>query len=582
MNQKTRAVLAGSAAIALTMGLAACGDKKTEGGVEGKFNAALESAFNPSDKTGGTVKLANADDWDSLDPGDTYYAYSWNFLRLYGRSLLMFKPAPGDESNKLVPDLAEDLGKSSDGGKTWTYKIRKGVKYDDGTEVKAQDVKHAVLRSIDKQVLPRGPQYFESFLDLPKDYKGPYKSKGVNTDQAIETPDDHTVVFHLKKPSGDFDYLAMLPQTVPVPEAKDTGTKYKDKVAATGPYMFDTVEPGKSFSLKRNPNWEKATDPNRLALPDRYEVALKVNPDDLDNRIQSGDIHADVQGTGVQTAMLSRVVGDPRLKDRTDNPTLGRLWYTSIISTVPPLDNVECRKAIMYAADRTAYQGAYGGELAGGEIATTLMPPVIPGYEKFDLYPAGPDNKGDLAKAKEALTKCGKPDGFETKMAYRGDRKKEKDTAEALQQSLKRAGIKLTLTPYPSGDYFTQYAGNPGFVKRTGIGMATNGWAADWNTGYGFLSQIVDSRVILPAGGSSNLSVRFPEIDKMIDEALVEQDEAARNKLWAEIDKKVMEQAVILPGVYAKSLLLRPKGLTNVFVSEAFGMYDYLAPGVAS
>ncbi|GGK43803.1 peptide ABC transporter substrate-binding protein [Pilimelia terevasa] len=579
MNHNIKGILAGTAAIALTAGLAACGDKKNDT-AEGEFNAALTQVFNASTEKGGTVKLANGDDWDSVDPGDTYYGYSWNFLRLYGRGLLMNKPAPGKESNDLVPDLAEDLGKATDGGKTWTYKLRKGMKFEDGTEIKAADVKYAVLRSFDKVVLPHGPQYFEQFLDTPRGgYKGPYKDPKADT-KFIETPDDYTIVFKLKQAFADFDYLAALPQTVPVPQAKDTGAKYKEKVVSSGPYKFEKYEVGKSFSLVRNDQWD-SSDPNRKALPDRYEVSLKVNPDDLDNRIQSGDIDIDVQGTGVQTAMLGRVVGDPKLKARTDNPTLARHWYTSIPSTVPPFDKVECRRAVIYAADRTAYQASYGGELAGGEIATTVMPPVIPGFQKYDLYPAGPDNKGDLEKAKEELTKCGKPGGFEINMAFRSDRAKEKATAEALQESLKRVGIVLNLKPYPSGDYFSQYAGNPGFVVSNKLGLVTNGWGADFNTPFGFLSQIVDSRVILPGGGSSNVSVRSPEIDKMIDEAVVEQDKNKQYELYAAIDKKVMEEAFILPGVYAKSLLLRPKNLTNVFVSDAFSMYDYLSLGVA-
>ena len=82
--------------------------------------------------------------------------------------------APGTASNELVPDLAEGLGTTDDGGKTWTYKIRKGVKYEDGTEVKAKDVKYAVLRSIDKETFPNGPAYFEGYLNLPAGYKGPH------------------------------------------------------------------------------------------------------------------------------------------------------------------------------------------------------------------------------------------------------------------------------------------------------------------------------------------------------------------------------------------------------------------------
>ncbi|MBM7771341.1 peptide/nickel transport system substrate-binding protein [Actinokineospora baliensis] len=590
MNSK-RLVTAVAAGAAVVMGLSACGGgtSSSGGGTTGgsggtntpAFNAALTNTFNPSDKKGGIVKIANAGTWDSLDPGETYYGYSWNFLRLYGRSLVMFKPAPGGGSNELVPDLAEKLGEPSDGGKTWTYKLRAGIKYEDGTPVTSKDVKHAVLRSTDKETFPNGPAYFEGYLALPEGYKGPYKSKDVNTDSAIETPDDQTIVFHLKAPFGGFDYFAQLPQTVPVPEAKDTGAKYREHVIATGPYKFDKNEIDKGFNLVRNDQWDQSTDPNRKALPDGYQVSMNVNADDIDNRLISGDLDIDIAGTGVQPASLSRVLGDPALKANADNPTIARLWYTSINPTVAPFDNKACREAVEYAADRTGYQTAYGGAFSGGDIASTLLPSQIPGAQKFDLYPAGADNKGDVEKAKAKLQECGKPDGFETNISYRAERPKEKATAESLQQSLGRVGIKLTLKAFPQGDYFSQFAGNPPYVKANGLGLSVNGWGADWNDGFGFLSQIVDSRVIRETGGSSNTSVRIPDVDKMLDEAIGETDKAKREGMWGAIDKRVMEEAVILPGVHAKSLLVRSKKLTNVFISEAYGMYDYLSIGVA-
>ena len=577
----------GAAGVALALSLSACAGGTTDTPDTGSagstttdaFNAAMGKVFNPSEKKGGIIKFAHESAFDTLDPGETYYGYSWDFLRVYGRSLVMFKPAPGKASEELVPDLAESLGVPSDGGKTWTYKLRKGVKFEDGTEVKAADVKYAVLRSTDKATFPNGPAYFEAMLALPKDYKGPYKSKGMNTDSAITTPDDYTIVFHLTAPFAGFDYLAQLSQTIPVPEAKDTGAKYKEHVISSGPYMFATYAADKSFTLKRNPNWDQATDPNRKALPDGYDVQLNVNAEDIDNRLISGDVDVAMVGTGLTTASQSKVLSDPALKARTDNPVNARLNYTSINPTVKPLDNIECRKAIEYAMDRTSYQTAYGGAFSGGDLATTIMPPMIPGYQKFDLYPAGADGKGDVAKAKEALTKCGQPDGFATNIAYRNERPKEKATAEAFQQALEKVGIKLTLKGYAQGDYFSSYAGNPPYVKANNIGLALNSWGADWPDGFGFLSQIVDSRVIRETGGSSNTSVRIPEVDTLLDQAANELDLAKRNAVWGQIDKRVMEEAVIYPGVYAKALLMRGKALTNVFVNESFGYYDYLAMG---
>ncbi|WP_283136839.1 ABC transporter substrate-binding protein [Rhizohabitans arisaemae] len=577
---------------ALTLGLSACGTggEEPKQGTQGsatapasqkaEFNAALNGVFNPSTKKGGTLKFANSGEWDSLDPADTYYGYSWNFIRLYGRALVMFKSAPGEEGNTLVPDLAENLGTPSADFKTWTYKLRAGVKFEDGTPITSKDVKYGVMRSVDRETFPNGPTYLGDMLNWPKDYKGPYKSKGVDVSSAIETPDDQTIVFHLKQGYSGFDYLTQMPVTMPVPEAKDTGAKFQEHVISSGPYMFEKNEIGKGFSLVRNPHWDAATDPNRPALPDRIEVQLKVNADDLDNRLISGDIHVDVTGVGVQPAALSKVLPDPALKAQSDNPTIQRTWYTSIPTTVPPLDNIDCRKAIMYAWDRTAYQTAYGGEFSGGQIATSLLPPTVPGYQPVDLYPAGADNKGDVAKAKEHLTKCGKPDGFETNIAYRAERPKEKAAAEGLQQSLGRVGIKLTLKPFPQGDYFSLYAGKPPYVKDNKLGLTLNGWGSDYPEGYGFLQQIVDSRVIRETGGSSNVSIRIPDVDKLIDDSVKEADIKKREPIWAAIDKRVMEEAVVIPGLWAKALLLRGKGVTNVFVSSSQQMYDYVAMGV--
>src|SRR5215213_11113293 len=141
-NTRWRVLAALGTVAALT--LSACGGGSSDGdgdggGASAKANAAVSGVFNSSDKKGGTIKFANSGDWDTLDPGETYYGYSWNFARLYGRSLLMFKSGVGKEGNQLVPDLAEAAGQASDGGKTWTYKLRQGVKFDDGTEVTSAD-----------------------------------------------------------------------------------------------------------------------------------------------------------------------------------------------------------------------------------------------------------------------------------------------------------------------------------------------------------------------------------------------------------------------------------------------------------
>jgi peptide/nickel transport system substrate-binding protein len=579
------AVAAVAVGTALVLGLTACSGSSNSSSTgsttaTAAYNAGVGKFFNASNTKGGTLRIANAADWDSLDPADTYYAYTWDFIRLYGRSLTTFGASAGAAGSKLVPDLAESLGVSSDGAKTWTYKIRKGVKFEDGTTVTSKDVKYAVERSLDKDTFVNGPTYLNDFLDL-QGYTSPYKDTSADKLglKAIDTPDDSTIIFHLKTAFSGFDYFAMMPATIPVPQAKDTGTKYKEHVVSTGPYKFETNNLGKNFTLVRNTAWDASTDPIRKALPDRIEVSLNVNANDIDNRLLAGDLDIDVAGTGVQPATQSKVLVDANLKKNADSAQNARLWFTVLNSDVAPLDNIHCRKAVLYAADHQGYQRAYGGEV-GGDIATNLMPPVIPGAKSVDLYNVKSKPTGDIDTAKSELQQCGQPSGFATNISYRAERPKEKATAESLQQSLAKVGIKLTLKPYPTSDYAKLYAGKPDFSKTNKLGLKIYGWAADWPDGFGFLQQIIDSRVIRAAGGNTNMGIKLPEVDALVDQALQTTDTTAREAIWAQADQKVMESAEVLPGIWARGLLYRPPNMTNVGVTDGYGMYEYTAIGV--
>ena len=243
------------------------------------FDAAVAAIANPSTKTGGTLRLASAYSLDSTDPGNTYYPDAMNAISLYGRSLTMFKPVPGQAGTELVPDLAESLGQASDSGKTWTYRLRDGVKFQDGARITAADVKYAVLRSMD-DAFGNGPTYFDTMLDLPAGYKGPYKSP--EREHGLGHPRRRTTARSCSISSSRtaaFDNLAQLPETVPVPGPRTPSPKYRYAVISSGPYQFESATDTK-IVLVRNPNWDPATDPNRKALPDRYELAFELSAAD--------------------------------------------------------------------------------------------------------------------------------------------------------------------------------------------------------------------------------------------------------------------------------------------------------------
>lgn len=574
-----------AALTAAALGLSACsgggsgGGTSTGGGGGGgaEANAGVGKVYNPSDAKGGTIRFAISEDWDSVDPGDTYYGLSWNFLRNYTRTLVTFKGSP--DAPKLVPDLATSLGKPSDNATTWTYTLRDGIKFQDGTPITSKDIKYAVARQLDKTTFPNGPTYFNDLLkDIPKGYSV-YQTKDLGALKSIETPDDKTIVFKLVKPFAGFDYVAQLPATAPVPQAKDTGAKYKTQVVSSGPYKFQSYQAKKRYVLVKNDQYDPATDPEsgRKQLADQLTVDLAVNAADLDQQLQAGSLDIDLAGTGVQSQTQAQILANPNLKKNTDLAAAARTWFAVLPYNVAPMDNVECRKAVLYAASAEGYQRAYGGA-TGGDIATSLLPPMIPGHVEYDPFGKKAQPQGDPAKAKEALANCGKPGGFETNIAFRVDRPKEKATAESLQQSLQAAGIKTTLKGYPTGDYFKLYAGKPDFVKANNLGILVYGWMADWPDGFGFLQQIVDSRSIRPAG-NTNLGIKLPQVDALIDKALVTTDEAARNQIWGEVDKLVMDNATVIPGVWSKGLVYRPPHLTNMYINPAWGQYDYASIG---
>ncbi|MFC5754421.1 ABC transporter substrate-binding protein [Actinomadura rugatobispora] len=573
---------AAAGAVALSLGLSACGGGDDDQGSGTKVsNAAIGKVHNASDKRGGTLKMATSSDIDSTDPGNMYYAWANNFTRLYSRMLLTYPAKPGPEGFKPVPDVAEALGTPNAEKTEWTYKLRRGLKYEDGSEIRAKDVKYAVARTFDRGVLRNGPSYFSQLLDADG-YKGPYKDKNLDNFKGVSTPDDYTLVFHLKDPFAEFNELVTFSgQTAPVPQAKDQGERYGLHPFSSGPYKWQAdYQPGKGGTLVRNDQWDQSTDPNRKQLPDQIQLIAGMNQDELDNQLLAGQIHVDLPGTGVADNGRKTLLSSADHRNNADNPPGGFTWYLPI--NIKQIPNIDCRRAIVWATNRDALWRAYGGDV-GGELATSIMPPNIEGRQKGnDHYTkAQVGYTGDVAKAKEALTKCGQPNGFETKMVYRSDRLKEKAVAEAMQASLARVGIKLTLQGYPANTYTNDQFGSPSFVAKEKIGLGTYGWHADWPTGYGYLQALTDGKAIVDSGNANPSEWDDAQINKQWNDVVKVQDPAQRAQVYNQIDDKFREQALALPNVYAKSLLFRPSTLTNVFFHEGFGMYNYSTLGLS-
>ena len=195
----------------------------------------------------------------------------------------------------------------------------------------------------------------------------------------------------------------------------------------------------------------------------------------------------------------------------------------------------------------------------GARSPPTCCRRSIPGCAEVRPLQRRPNNTGDLDAAKEELQACGKPNGFTTNISYRAERPKEKATAESLQQSLAKVGIKLTIKPYPQGDYFKLYAGKPDFAKKNNLGLMVYGWGADWPDGYGFLAAD-RGQPRHPGPAATRTSASRPGGGQHARPgAWARPTRRSAKRSGAQIDRKVMDDAYILPGVWAKALLYRPQ-----------------------
>ncbi len=593
--RKSKLIAAVASAIAVATAASACGSSSSgaANSSASSFNAGMTTTVNPSSHQGGVLRMALISDWDSMDPGNTYYAFSWDFVRLYGRSLVTWKQAPGSDGLQLVPDLATDTGEVSADGLTWTYHLRDGATYQDGSAITAADVKYAVERSnFGQDTLENGPNYFATILQDNTHYKGPYLDKNpADGVSGIEVDGTDTIKFHLTRKFSDFPELAALPSTVPVPRAKDTGANYFKTILSSGQYEISSYTPGKEAVLVPNQNFKSSSDPDGIhkVTADKIDVQLNVNQDQIDQELLHGQLDVDLDGTGVGTTAQSQILANPTLKAQADDGFTNALTYMTINTQVKPFDNIDCRRAIEYAVDKTTVQSALGGSLGGGDIASTLLTPDMAGYAQSNRYPT-PGNQGDPQQAQQELNTCkqAEPNQFndngslDVKLSARADRPKEVNSAIAIQAALKLAKINVEIEKYPSDKYFSYFAGNDSFMKSNKIGLSMMKWGADWPDVYGDLDQVVTADGIHAGGGSTNLGdYSSQQVTQLFNQYLSSTDAATRVKLSSQIDQQVMDDAAVVPLTYNKALVYHPANVTNWYEQPSFGMPDFSVLGVS-
>ncbi|MEU9557832.1 ABC transporter substrate-binding protein [Streptomyces fumanus] len=587
---RRKQALAAAAVVAALLTTAACGGGDSDNGGSKNGAAGFDAANNKvaqasEAKKGGELKFASAQDADSWDTTRGYYGFMWNFSRYYSRQLVTNATEPGKAGAGVTPDLATGLAKVSDDGKTYTYTLRDGITWEDGKPITSKDIKYGIERVWAQDVLSGGPTYLKEVLDPKGEYEGPYKDKSKDKLglKAIETPDDKTIVFKLPKANSDFEEMLALTSASPVRQDKDTKSKYGLHPFSSGPYKFQSYSPGKDLVLVRNTEWKQESDPVRKAYPDKISIKFFSNANDLDARLIAGDYDLDLAQTGMSPQ--GRTTALKQHKGNLDNPVSGYIRYAVFPQSVKPFDNEHCRKAVIYGADHVSLQTARGGPVAGGDIGTNMLPPSVPGAEgqKYDPYEmAGANKNGNVAKAKEELKACGKPNGFKTTIAVRNNKPVEVATAESLQASLKKVGITVDIDQY-DGAQTPGIIGSPSNVKKKGYGIIIMGWGPDFPSVQGYGLPLWHSDYILDSGNNNYALIKDKTIDGLFEDYVNTLDEAGKEKIATEINHKVMEGGYYLPFVFEKFLNWRSSRLANVYTTDGYsGMYDFVNLGLKS
>ncbi|EPH40542.1 putative Glutathione-binding protein GsiB [Streptomyces aurantiacus JA 4570] len=553
---------ASASLVVLASGAAACAgpkDKNDAGGGDGK------------PRQGGTLTVLNSDPQSDFDPARLYTSGGGNVPSLVFRTLTTRNREDGAEGAKVVPDLAESLGKPSENATVWTYKIKKGLKFEDGSPVTTKDIKYGIERSFAAE-LSGGAPFLRDWLIGGDKYQGPYKDKkGL---KSVETPDDRTIVFRLNKPVGDFDYVATQTSFAPVPKAKDKGTKYEEHPVSTGPYkVVKNSGDGERLQLERNPHWSAATDAERKAYPDRIDVRSGLNSSVINQRLsasQGADAAAVTTDTNLGPAELAKVSGDKKLAAQVGTGHFGYTNYLAFNPKVKPFDDPKVRQAVSYAVDRTSVVNAAGGSSLA-EPATTFLPNQKSfGYTKFDHFPAGAS--GNPKKAKELLKEAGHKDGLTITLTHSNAKNFETgpEIATALQDALKKAGITVKLQGLEDNDYEDKV-----HDAKDEPGLFLAHWGADWPSGGPFLSPIFDGRQIVNDGYNFNSSFHNDKsVNAEIDAINKLTDHDAAAKRWGALDKKIGAQALNVPLFHPVYKRLYGKDVKNVVISDWTGVLD--------
>ncbi|MEU3527881.1 ABC transporter substrate-binding protein [Streptomyces sp. NPDC038707] len=516
----------------------------------------------PGAREGGTLTVANPVDYTHLDPQKIYAGEAYSTSLLWGRQLTQYQVIEGRP--KLVGDLATDTGTSSDGGRTWTYRLKDGIAWEDGKPVTAQQVKYGIERTF-APGFEAGPTYWPEWLtgsgdrtEAVRKYGGPKKDGDL---KAIETPDDKTLVLHFPEPQSDVPYMAAQSSSSPVRPDKDTGTGYDVRPFATGPYRIVEHKQNKSLTLERNPHWKAATDPVRHAYPDRFEFVFgKANlntAQEVFNGQGAGPATLTTKGT-LPPELISTVERDPAKRKLVVSGSQGA-FTTDLYIKNDRVTDPEVRKAIHYVFPRRQARQVLGGQYAG-DFATTLSSPAVVGWKKYDLYPVAPT--GDIAEAREHLARA-RTKVTRLTYAYAVHSAQDDQVAQVLADAFAKIGVELVVKGLQPAAFDAEVFRNDAPYD---LWLSAN--SVDWPTPSTLLPDSFESRL----DPLSN-SIRYanPRVDEELARIAKIGDARKKAAELIGLERTVMKDVPLVPFLYNSVSQFRGEDVGGAAIHPIYG-----------
>jgi peptide/nickel transport system substrate-binding protein len=579
MNNVLRRVAFVAPAAAVSLALAACGSSNSGGSAQSPSSQSL------SGKRGGMLTILSHQDFEHLDPGQSYFVTDYNAVYATGRPLFSNMP---NNPTTARPDLAAGPAQVSPDGLTVTIHIRPGVRFSPPVNraVTSADVAYAIERAANPNVAnPYFQPYFGNLVGFAKASGGPFPG--------VTTPDSSTIVFHLTKPTPDIVIGALgLPISVPVPPEfakpldamKPTayGSKY---LVSTGPYMFKSdskgmflgigYQPGKSATLVRNPNWSASTD-FRPAYLDQINVNIGGDTSVIGRQVLTGShmVQSDPPSNDIV-----KLAAQKYPKQITVTQGTGVL-YVTLDNKKGPFTNVNLRRAVWAELDRAAMVKAAGGAAYLGPVGTHFIYPTTEGFAQagglagpqvdYNKYPSG-----NLSVAEKYMKLAGYPSGKYTGAAtvkvVGSTGGPNPAYAQITNRALQTLGFHTNFNLVDQSVMYAKYCG----VPAQEIDVCPNvGWVRDFSDPQTAIDAPFNGKYIVPTNNSNWGQVDDPTINKMMDAAEGVTGTAAREQAWANVDRALVDAAVAVPFNFTYQPEVESRDVNGISMQWNDGAWD--------